>query len=90
MTSTFVLIVIRGEIERRLYNTKVMSKAKVAREGSDEQLVAVVQIQSGKSYLQVIKYMKPNIDLQIFFLAAGYETKYIFTHLSCSYSWLVG
>ncbi|XP_015082009.1 myosin-2-like isoform X2 [Solanum pennellii] len=37
---------IRGEIERRLYNTKVMSKAKVAREGSDEQLVAVVQIQS--------------------------------------------
>ncbi|XP_010324342.2 myosin-2-like isoform X1 [Solanum lycopersicum] len=37
---------IRGEIERRLYNTKVMSKAKVAREGSDEQLLAVVQIQS--------------------------------------------
>ncbi|KAH0654092.1 hypothetical protein KY289_031770 [Solanum tuberosum] len=37
---------IRGEIERRLYNTKVMSKEKVAREGSDEQLVAVVQIQS--------------------------------------------
>ncbi|XP_049415249.1 myosin-2-like isoform X1 [Solanum stenotomum] len=43
---------IRGEIERRLYNTKVMSKGlvmskgKVAREGSDEQLVAVVQIQS--------------------------------------------
>ncbi|TMX04023.1 hypothetical protein EJD97_011968 [Solanum chilense] len=37
---------IRGEIERRLYNTKVMSKAKVACEGSDEQLVAVVQIQS--------------------------------------------
>ncbi|KAK6785502.1 hypothetical protein RDI58_018957 [Solanum bulbocastanum] len=37
---------IRGEIERRLYNTKVMSKGKVANEGSDEQLVAVVQIQS--------------------------------------------
>ncbi|KAK4714790.1 hypothetical protein R3W88_020697 [Solanum pinnatisectum] len=37
---------IRGEIERRLYNTRVMSKGKVACEGSDEQLVAVVQIQS--------------------------------------------
>ncbi|KAH0651438.1 hypothetical protein KY285_032160 [Solanum tuberosum] len=37
---------IRGEIERRLYNTEVMSKGKVSREGSDEQLVAVVQIQS--------------------------------------------
>ncbi|KAL3333426.1 hypothetical protein AABB24_033477 [Solanum stoloniferum] len=37
---------IRGEIERRLYNTKVMSKGKVACEGSDEQLVAAVQIQS--------------------------------------------
>ncbi|XP_055823148.1 myosin-2-like isoform X2 [Solanum dulcamara] len=37
---------IRGEIERRQYNTKVTSKGKVAREGSDEKLVAVVQIQS--------------------------------------------
>ncbi|CAN4102837.1 unnamed protein product [Withania somnifera] len=37
---------IRGEIARRLYNTKVMSKGKVARGGSDEQLVAVVQMQS--------------------------------------------
>ncbi|KAM3222696.1 myosin-2 isoform X2 [Capsicum annuum] len=37
---------IRGEIARRQFNTKVVSKGKVAREGSDEQLVAVVQIQS--------------------------------------------
>ncbi|CAN4104137.1 unnamed protein product [Withania somnifera] len=37
---------IRGEIARRQYNTKVESKEKVVREGSDEQLVAVVRIQS--------------------------------------------
>ncbi|KAK4369123.1 hypothetical protein RND71_012915 [Anisodus tanguticus] len=37
---------IRGEMARRQYNTKVGSKGKVDHEGSDEHLVAVVQIQS--------------------------------------------
>ncbi|XP_059283705.1 myosin-2 [Lycium ferocissimum] len=37
---------IRGEIARMQYNTKVGSKGKVACEESDDQLVAVVQIQS--------------------------------------------
>lgn len=69
--STFVLVVIRGEIERRQYNAKVESKGKVARERSDELLVAVVQIQSGKSYLHGISLvMKPNIDLHVFVIAA--------------------
>ncbi|KAK4342033.1 hypothetical protein RND71_037849 [Anisodus tanguticus] len=37
---------IRGEMARRQYSTKVGSKGKVDHEGSDEHLVAVVQIQS--------------------------------------------
>lgn len=52
MMSKYFIVVVRGEIARRQYKDSLESKPKVAKKENDEQLVAVVQIQSGKVFLR--------------------------------------
>lgn len=50
MMSKYFFVVVRGEIARRQYKDTLKSKRRVANKENDEQLVAVVQIQSGKVF----------------------------------------
>lgn len=74
--SKYFLVVVRGEIARRQYNASLESKRKAANKENDKQLVAVVQIQSGKVIcIGISAIMKSNRFTRLF---------------NCSYSWMVG
>lgn len=50
MMSKYFIVVVRGEIARMQYKDFLESKQKNANKENDEQLVAALQIQSGKVF----------------------------------------